>query len=162
MERDLGLPRLLTLCPGPWFFDLIPFPRAYVHFLTTAIPLYKIHVCACAHASACVYMYIASFRRKPEKNSVGSVLSHFIFSSPSIDQKELSPPLAFLQSLITCFSKKEADARATVYTFPVHPQQWERPGQTVQSGEGLQPREPLPRRLATLAFSNSQIWGQAD
>lgn len=56
------------------------------------------------------------------------------------------PPSPFLHSLTTCFSKKEADARATANTSPAHPQQREKLEKQPNLGKGLQPGDKLPRR----------------
>lgn len=128
-------------------------------FLTSVTHLYKIRVCMCI----CIYVYVSFLLHEKawRGNSAGDVSSSFIFFSPSEVWEELSPPPAFLHSLITCVSEKEAEARATTNTFPDHPQHQEKPGEMTQSG-GRRAAYKLPSWPGWLVPRNPWNLGWSD
>lgn len=84
-------------------------------------------MCVCVYACLSFLLHENTW----ERNSLFKVLSRSLPLVSQLTGKNPAPPLSlplFLHLLITCFLKKEADARAAAYTIPVHSQQQEKAG----------------------------------
>ena len=118
--------QVVSCLPWSWVFCFGSFPKSLCVFSDlTVTHLYKVCVRAPVRMCICIYVYVSFLLHEKawRRNNVHDASSSFIFCSPSADWEKLRPPPAFLHSLITAFSEKEADARATASIFPGHLQQ---------------------------------------